>query len=111
MVKLIFILPDGATQKVVEAQIGQSLLDVARAQGIDEIEGACEGSMACSTCHIILSEADYDRLPHPSENEEDLLDLAYGARPTSRLGCQVLVSEGMEGMKINLPKSSRNLLF
>ena len=111
MVQLIFILPDGATRKEVEAQIGQSLLDVARAQGIDEIEGACEGSMACSTCHVILSDADYDRLPFPSEHEEDLLDLAYGARPTSRLGCQVLVSADMEGIEIKLPKSSRNLLF
>jgi len=111
MVKLVFIMPDGSERRDIQAEEGQSLLDVARAQGIEEIEGACEGAMACSTCHIILSEADYDKLNEPSESEEDMLDLAYGARPTSRLGCQVLVTEEMENMEIRLPRTTKNLLF
>jgi len=104
-------MPDGSERRDIQAEEGQSLLDVARAQGIEEIEGACEGAMACSTCHIILSEADYDKLNEPSESEEDMLDLAYGARPTSRLGCQVLVTEEMENMEIRLPRTTKNLLF
>lgn len=104
-------MPDGNERREVQAEEGQSLLDVARAQDIEEIEGACEGAMACSTCHIILSEAAYDILSEPSESEEDMLDLAYGARPTSRLGCQVLVSKEMENMEIQLPKTTKNLLF
>lgn len=104
-------MPDGSERRDIQAEEGQSLLDVARAQGIEEIEGACEGAMACSTCHIILSEADYDKLSEPSESEEDMLDLAYGARPTSRLGCQVVVTSEMENMEICLPKTTKNLLF
>lgn len=111
MVKLVFIMPDGNSRREVVAEEGQSLLDVARAQDIEEIEGACEGAMACSTCHVILTDDDYDKLPEPSESEEDMLDLAYGARPTSRLGCQVTVSADMDGMVICLPKTTKNLLF
>ncbi|MFZ5609064.1 MAG: 2Fe-2S iron-sulfur cluster-binding protein [Pseudomonadota bacterium] len=111
MVRLVFIMPDGVTRRVVEAEPGRSLLDVARDHDIDAIEGACEGAMACSTCHVILSEADYARLPPPVEDEEDMLDLAYGARPTSRLGCQVVVGPALEGAEIRLPHTTKNLLF
>ena len=111
MVKLVFLMPDGVTQRDVEAEAGLSLLEVARAQGLDEIEGACEGAMACSTCHVIFEDADYDKLADPSEAEEDMLDIAYGARPTSRLGCQVIVSDALDGVRIKLPKSTRNMLF
>ena len=89
------------------AREGETLLDVAHNNGID-LEGACESSLACSTCHVILQEDIYDSLDDPCEEEEDLLDLAYGLTHTSRLGCQVLVTRDMEGMRVRLPSATRN---
>jgi ferredoxin-2, mitochondrial len=91
----------------VLAREGESLLDVAHNNGID-LEGACESSLACSTCHVILSDEIYDSLGEPVEEEEDLLDLAYGLTHTSRLGCQVKVTRDMEGMLVTLPSATRN---
>lgn len=89
------------------AREGESLLDVAHNNGI-ELEGACESSLACSTCHVILESKIYDSLPEPVEEEEDLLDLAYGLTHTSRLGCQVKVTRAMENMTVKLPSATRN---
>ena len=83
------------------------MLEIAWAHGID-VEGACEGSMACSTCHVILSEADYDRLPPSSDDEEDMLDLAWGVTPVSRLGCQIVVTETLDGIEFTLPAETVN---
>ena len=91
----------------VLAREGDSLLDVAQYNGID-LEGACESSLACSTCHVILEEKVYDSLEEPGEEEEDLLDLAYGLTLTSRLGCQVKVTKEMEDMTVRLPSATRN---
>ena len=74
-----------------------------------ELEGACEGVCACSTCHVILPESVYKTLPDASEDEEDMLDQAFGLTPTSRLGCQVLLDETLEGMTIVVPKATRNM--
>ena len=82
-------------------------MEVAHNNGID-LEGACESSLACSTCHVILEQPVYDSLEEPCEEEEDLLDLAYGLTLTSRLGCQVGVVRDMEGMTIRLPSATRN---
>ena len=82
-------------------------MDVAHNNGID-LEGACESSLACSTCHVILDETIYDDLDEPCEEEEDLLDLAYGLTHTSRLGCQVAVTRDMENMIVKLPSATRN---
>lgn len=109
MVKLVFIKPDGG-QVEVEAPEGMTVLAAGQGAGLD-MEGACEGSMACSTCHVILDQAGYARLPKPREEEEDLLDLAPGALPTSRLGCQIVVTPALDGLVLRLPKSTRNLLF
>lgn len=76
----------------VDAYVGQTLLQVAHTYKI-ELEGACEGVCACSTCHTIFTDDVYDSLPEPSEDEEDMLDLAYGLEPTSRLGCQITLTE------------------
>ena len=65
--------------------------------------------MACSTCHVILPQEVYDELPEASDEEEDLLDLAFGLTGTSRLGCQVVVSDLLEGKEVTLPRASRNL--
>ena len=89
------------------AREGETLLEVAHNNHID-LEGACAQSLACSTCHVVLEESVYDSLPEAVEEEEDLLDLAYGLTLTSRLGCQVKVTRSMEGMTVKLPSATRN---
>ena len=107
MTKIIFIEADG-TEKIVDAQNGLSLLEVAHSNDID-LEGACEGSLACSTCHVILEKNFFESLPEPSEEEEDMLDLAFGLTHTSRLGCKIIIDEKLEGMKVKIPSGTRNM--
>lgn len=89
------------------ARVGDTLLKVAHRNGI-EMEGACEGVCACSTCHVILEENIFDNLPEPTEKEDDMLDLAFGLSATSRLGCQVVVEESHHDMIVSLPQATRN---
>ena len=91
----------------MKARLGESILDVAHNNGV-ELEGACESSLACSTCHVILASEIYDELEEACEEEEDLLDLAYGLTHTSRLGCQIMITQEMEGMNVKLPSATRN---
>ena len=107
MTKIIFIEPNG-DEKTIEAENGLSLLEVAHNNGID-LEGACEGSLACSTCHIIVEKNFFDNLPEPTEEEEDMLDLAFGLTHTSRLGCQIIINDKLEGMKVRIPSGTRNM--
>ena len=107
MLSSTLIEPDGK-EKVVEAEHGLSLIEVAHNNGID-LEGACEGSLACSTCHIVVEKSFFDSLPEPSEEEEDMLDLAFGLTHTSRLGCQIIVDEKLDGMKLTTPSGTRNM--
>ncbi|GKY98163.1 ferredoxin-2, mitochondrial [Mayamaea pseudoterrestris] len=93
--------------KTVDARIGESLLQTAHRHDVD-LEGACEGVCACSTCHLIFPASIYDQLPEPSEDEEDMLDMAFGLTETSRLGCQVIVTPEMENAVLELPKATRN---
>lgn len=109
MPKVVFESADGSTQKEIMAEDGQSLLEIAHQHGID-IEGACEGSMACSTCHVIVDPMFFDRLPPLSVEEEDMLCLTFGLRPTSRLGCQVVVSDAVDGLLVRLPNQTLNML-
>ena len=102
MPKIIFIQRDGS-RKEVDAPVGISLMRLAHAHDID-LEGACGGSLACATCHVILEPEWYERLPGKSTAEEDMLDLAFSLTETSRLGCQVKVTEEMEGMIVTLPE-------
>ena len=106
-IKLFFTTVKTDEKKLVLAREGETLLDVAHNNGID-LEGACESSLACSTCHVILESSVYDSLEEPCEEEEDLLDLAYGLTHTSRLGCQVKVTREMENMVVKLPSATRN---
>ena len=106
---MTFISPDGERLEV-EAPVGHSVLDIAHRNDID-IEGACEGSLACSTCHVIVAAVDFDRLPAPEEDEEDMLDLAFGLVPTSRLGCQIVITEALDGLTVTLPTETRNMLL
>ena len=105
-VNIIFINKDNS-EKHVRAAVGTNILEIAHANDID-LEGACEASCACSTCHVIFDPELYDKLPEASVSEEDMLDMAYGLTETSRLGCQVKVTKEFEGTKIKLPKATRN---
>jgi len=108
MPKLTFIERDG-THKEVDAPLGLSVLEIAHRNNVD-IEGACEGSLACSTCHVIVDRLWFDRLDEPSEDEEDMLDLAFGLTLTSRLGCQLIMTEELDGLTVKLPDTVVNMM-
>lgn len=107
MPRMTFVLTDG-TEKEVDAPDGLSVLEIAHNNDID-LEGACEGSLACSTCHVIVDEEWFDRLVEPKEDEEDMLDLAFGLTQTSRLGCQIIMNDELDGLKVRLPSATRNM--
>ena len=102
-----FFRADGTLDKEVEAAPGQRLLDVAWAAR-EPLEGVCEGVMACSTCHVIVDSEDFDRLPPASEEEEDLLDLAAHATRTSRLACQIILTDDMASLSVRIPPGATN---
>lgn len=108
MPKMTFTYKDG-TSKEVEAPIGLSLLEIAHNNDID-LEGACEGSLACSTCHVIVDDKFYSKLDEATEEEEDMLDLAFGLTRTSRLGCQIIMTEDLDGLVVMLPSATRNIM-
>ena len=102
-----FFKADGTLDKEVEAEPGQRLLDVAWAAR-EPLEGACEGVMACSTCHVIVDPQDFAKLPPASEEEEDLLDLAAHATRTSRLACQIILTCRHGELTVRIPPGARN---
>jgi 2Fe-2S ferredoxin len=106
MPKMVFIQRDG-TRKEVDAPLGLSVLEIAHRHGVD-IEGACEGSLACSTCHVVVDAAWFPKLTAPTEDEEDMLDLAFDLQETSRLGCQLIMTDALDGLTVKLPAGSRN---
>ena len=108
MVKVVFVKRDGRSREVDAAQ-GLSLMRVAQAADLD-MEGTCEGVMACSTCHVIVDKDWYARLPPPSAHEEDMLDLTYGVTGSSRLACQIIVTPEVEGLTVSLPPTTRNMM-
>jgi 2Fe-2S ferredoxin len=108
MPKMTFIERDG-TRREVDAPIGLSVLEIAHKHGID-LEGACEGSLACSTCHIVVDAEWYELLKEATEDEEDMLDLAFGLQQTSRLGCQIIMTEELDGLTVSLPSGVRNMM-
>lgn len=108
MPKMTFINPDGSRLDV-EAPVGLSVLEIAHRNNIS-LEGACEGSLACSTCHVIVDTEDFERLAEPTEDEEDMLDLAFGLTRTSRLGCQIIMSDELDGLTVSLPSETRNMM-
>ena len=108
MIKVTFINANGDQELVVEAKTGDRLLEVAQAAG-QPLEGTCEGQMACSTCHVIVDKAWFDKLPAASDDENDMLDLASGARRTSRLSCQIMLDDTLNGLVVHVPGESRNM--
>ncbi|HEY5675534.1 MAG TPA: 2Fe-2S iron-sulfur cluster-binding protein [Myxococcales bacterium] len=107
LVTVRFISADG-TRSEAQADPGQRLLELAQAQGMP-LEGTCEGQMACSTCHVIVAEAWFDKLPPASDDEEDMLDLAAGACRTSRLACQIVLDETLDGIELQIPGEWRDM--
>ncbi|AEO62985.1 uncharacterized protein THITE_2107816 [Thermothielavioides terrestris NRRL 8126] len=103
-----FIDKEGVEHKLAVSK-GDNLLDIAQAHDL-EMEGACGGSCACSTCHVIVMDQEYyDRMPEPDDDENDMLDLAFGLQETSRLGCQVVMTPELNGLRVKLPAMTRNL--
>ena len=108
MPRVTFVLTDGTRREII-APAGETLLQIAWDNQLD-IEGACGGVMACSTCHVIVEPTQIDRLEPPGEEEDEMLDLAWGLKPTSRLGCQIVLTEALDGLVVSLPDETRNLL-
>ena len=106
-ISVTFVKPDGS-RVTVQAPLGDSMLEVAHANKID-IEGACGGETACSTCHVYVDAAFFSKLPEMAEAEEDMLDLAAGLKDNSRLGCQVYAAKELEGMIVTLPAEVNNM--
>ncbi|CAI3951533.1 Ferredoxin (Fdx) (PDB:1KRH) [Commensalibacter communis] len=104
MPRMTFIERDG-TEREVDAPVGLSVLEIAHKNDID-LEGACEGSLACATCHVVVDEAWWDKLKSAAEEEEDMLDMAFGLEKTSRLGCQIIMTEELDGLVVRLPRLS-----
>jgi 2Fe-2S ferredoxin len=101
MPKVTFI-DVGGERRDVDAQNGLSILEIARQFGFD-VEGRCEGSLACATCHVIVDPVHFPQLGEISEEEADMLDLAFNLKATSRLGCQILVNDKLDGLEVTLP--------
>ena len=103
-----FVSADGDSVREVEAKTGDRLLEVAQADG-QPLEGTCEGQMACSTCHVIVDPADFDKLPPASADEDDLLDLAAHVTRTSRLSCQIWLQEDWGSLTVRVPAEARDM--
>lgn len=102
MPKIRFFTQDGALTLSVDAPAGTRLLDLAQENG-QPLEGSCEGAMACSTCHVLISGGDVAMLPSPSDEEEDMLDFAVGASRASRLACQIVLTSDIESLDVRMP--------
>ncbi|XP_026483912.2 adrenodoxin-like protein 1, mitochondrial [Vanessa tameamea] len=106
VVNIIYVDKDGKKTNV-RGKIGDNVLYLAHRYGV-EMEGACEASLACTTCHVYVNTDYLDKLTDPEEKEDDLLDMAPFLKENSRLGCQIILTKEMEGMELTLPKATRN---
>lgn len=102
MTRIRFVTADGERERIVDAANGERLLDVAQADG-QPLEGSCEGAMACSTCHVLITGPDAAKLPPPAEEEEDMLDFAVGASRASRLACQIWLTADIGELIVRMP--------
>ena len=107
MIRIRFIGTDGVVQDA-SGSVGDTLLSLGQAYG-QPLEGTCEGQMACSTCHVIVDPGDFARLVPASEEEEDMLDLAAAATRTSRLACQIALTDDLDGLTVRMPGDVRNM--
>ena len=106
MPKITFIRPDGS-QQTLDGKTGQSLMQLATANGIPEIEADCGGSCACATCHVIVAEDWAARLPPQGVMEEEMITCVTGPTPTSRLSCQLAIDDSFDGLVVHLPASQK----
>lgn len=102
-----YVDTDGS-EETVQGVEGENLLELAHKNGV-ELEGACEGSLACSTCHVYVDPEYFDRLPEACEEEEDMLDLAFALTSESRLGCQIVLGKEIDGIRVTMPPATRNM--
>ena len=105
MPHITFLFADGS-EKIVDAPLGYSVMEVAQMNDIEQIEGACGGSLACATCHVYVHPDWRDKTMTDGEisnEEEDMLDLAFDVRKNSRLSCQITVKEELDGLILALP--------
>jgi len=107
VIKLHIITANG-TRIEAQGNPGTRLLEAAQAAD-QPLEGTCEGQMACSTCHVIIAPDWFAKLPPASADEEDMLDLAAGVARTSRLSCQITLTEALDGLTLRIPGESRNM--
>jgi ferredoxin-2, mitochondrial len=109
-ITVTFMTKENVLKKTVIVSEGTNMLEAAHENDID-LEGACDASLACSTCHLIVEDQEYfDKLPETTDDEEDMLDLAFGLTHTSRLGCQILATPDIDGIKFILPDATRNMM-
>ncbi len=108
LVNFKFVYLNNNVEIPVQAAVGDTILQIAKKYDLS-IEGACDASLSCSTCHVILEKKVYDNCKRPKEEEEDLLDLAFGLTSTSRLGCQIPINKTFEGTTIFIPSGTKNL--
>ncbi|CAG8630643.1 10540_t:CDS:2 [Funneliformis mosseae] len=106
-VTINFVTREG-DKKTIVANVGDSIMDITQAHDID-LECACEGSLACSTCHVIVEPKYYEKLDEPTDEENDMLDLAFGLTETSRLGCQIVMRKDLDGITVTIPSATRNV--
>ncbi|XP_041006929.1 2Fe-2S ferredoxin-like isoform X1 [Juglans microcarpa x Juglans regia] len=106
-ISVTFVDKEGE-EKQIMVPLGMSMLEAALENDM-ELEGACEGSLACSTCHVIVMDTEYyNKLEDPTDEENDMLDLAFGLSETSRLGCQVIAKPELDGIRLAIPTATRN---
>ena len=102
MPNIIFVKTDGSEHKIV-VENGTTVMEAGRDANLG-IEGTCGGCLSCATCHVIVDEAWFPKTGVPSEDEVDMLDLAFGLSETSRLGCQIALSDDLDGLKVTIPE-------
>ncbi|XP_009108517.1 adrenodoxin-like protein 2, mitochondrial isoform X2 [Brassica rapa] len=106
-INVIFVDKDGE-ENHIKVPVGMNILEAAHENDI-ELEGACECSLACSTCHVIVMDTEYyNKLEEPTDEENDMLDLAFALTETSRLGCQVIAKPEIDGIRLAIPSATRN---
>ena len=102
MPNIIFTKPDG-TEKNITVETGVTVMEAGRDAGLG-IEGTCGGSLSCATCHVILDVDWFVKVGAPDDDEADMLDLAFGLAQTSRLGCQIEMSDALNGLRVTIPE-------
>ena len=102
MPKITYIDSSG-NKKTVEVAKGLTVMEGAIQNKIPEIDADCGGGMACATCHVYVKEDWLDKLPKKEDGEEDMLDMAFEPKKNSRLSCQLIVSDGLDGLIVNIP--------